>query len=276
MPNDLTGERFGKLVVTEPTDQRKNGYMVWRCKCDCGGEILVDVRKLRRGTAISCGECDEVKGKTDLRGQRFGKLIVEKQVNRHDENGWWWLCKCDCGGTVEAPTHQLVYGFRKSCGCVSKPPVKDYIGKKFGYLTVVAHEGKRRGIHLWRCRCECGKEILVQQTNLQRGHTTSCGCKYKITDRIHFVDGTSVEALRAVDRISKSNKSGVRGVYWNKRQQRWVAQITFKGKTKHLGTYTTLEEAAKERKKAEERIFGEFLDWYDDTVKKQQKADVQK
>lgn len=52
---DLKGQRFGKLVVTEATDQRKNGYIVWRCRCDCGNEIQVDVRKLRRGTAQDCG-----------------------------------------------------------------------------------------------------------------------------------------------------------------------------------------------------------------------------
>ena len=31
------GYRVGSLTVEEGTDQRKNGYLVWRCRCGCGG-----------------------------------------------------------------------------------------------------------------------------------------------------------------------------------------------------------------------------------------------
>lgn len=249
------------LTVTEPTDQRKNGYMVWKCRCDCGNEILVDVRKLRRGTAQDCG-CRSIKGKTDLRGRRFGKLVVVSQTDRNSSAGWYWHCKCDCGGTVEAPSRQLLSGYRKSCGCLSHPPLKSYVGRRFGDLTVVSYAGKRKGSHFWRCRCTCGKELDVQQTNLQCGHTTSCGCKRDIRDNVHFTCGTNVALIRS-ETLFRSNTSGVRGVYWNRRQQKWVAQITFQGRTKYIGSYPTLEEAAKARKETEESVFGTFLDWYD-------------
>lgn len=29
---------------------------------------------------------------------------------------------------------------------------------------------------MWLCRCECGKEIVVEAYNLKTGHTQSCGC----------------------------------------------------------------------------------------------------
>lgn len=38
---DLSGKRFGKLVVLEETDQRKYGRVVWKCRCDCGNISLV-------------------------------------------------------------------------------------------------------------------------------------------------------------------------------------------------------------------------------------------
>lgn len=38
------GYRVGMLTVTERTEQRKNGYTIWLCKCDCGGEIRLDTR----------------------------------------------------------------------------------------------------------------------------------------------------------------------------------------------------------------------------------------
>lgn len=52
-----------------------------------------------------------------------------------------------------------------------------------------------------------------------------------------------------------SNTSGVTGVYRCK-SGKWAAQITFKGKTHYLGTYDTLEEAAKARSRAEEMHAG--------------------
>jgi hypothetical protein len=33
---DITGQRFGKLVVLGYTDDRKRGYAIWRVQCDCG------------------------------------------------------------------------------------------------------------------------------------------------------------------------------------------------------------------------------------------------
>ncbi|MDO4340732.1 MAG: hypothetical protein Q4C91_22055, partial [Eubacteriales bacterium] len=38
--------------------------------------------------------------------------------------------------------------------------------------------------------------------------------------------------------------------------------IMFKGRCYYLGGYSQIEEAAKARRQAEERIYGEFLEWY--------------
>lgn len=52
---DLTGQRFGKLTVLERTNEKQDRYYLWRCRCDCGGEILVNTKRLRRGTVTNCG-----------------------------------------------------------------------------------------------------------------------------------------------------------------------------------------------------------------------------
>lgn len=60
--------------------------------------------------------------------------------------------------------------------------IKDLIGNKYGYLTVIAPTNKRiqRKV-VWKCLCICGKECEVLSTNLTSGRTTSCGCmQYKI------------------------------------------------------------------------------------------------
>ena len=61
------------------------------------------------------------------------------------------------------------------------------------------------------------------------------------------------------NRINKNNKSGYRGVHFNKRLSKWVAQINIsKSKHKHLGVFNTAEEAARAYDKKAKELFGEF------------------
>lgn len=138
---------------------------------------------------------------------------------------------------------------------------KDWVGRQFGDLVVISYEGKRGGKHFWRCRCRCGQETLVCQSNLKSGHTRSCGCRVSPEKTRHFVEGTCIETIRS-RKIWSNNTSGVRGVYRNKRTGRWVAQITFQGRTKYLGSYEDLVEATEARIQAE-AAFRRFLEEYD-------------
>lgn len=64
---DLTGMRFGRLVVLEKADNYRhytaypNGkfhlssYPRWRCRCDCGKETIVMGGNLKTGQTQSCG-----------------------------------------------------------------------------------------------------------------------------------------------------------------------------------------------------------------------------
>lgn len=51
---DLTGIRFGRLVVIRRAGQR-NSFALWACACDCGGSAVVMGVSLRRGATKSCG-----------------------------------------------------------------------------------------------------------------------------------------------------------------------------------------------------------------------------
>jgi len=48
-----------------------------------------------------------------------------------------------------------------------------------------------------------------------------------------------------------NNKSGVTGVLWKERINKWIAYITIEGKKTHLGSFTSKEEAIKVRLTAE-------------------------
>lgn len=64
-------------------------------------------------------------------------------------------------------------------------------------------------------------------------------------------DVTSRENSQNVKRRS-DNTSGVVGVYWDRNRGKWLAQIRFDGKQKHLGYFDTLDEAREMRAFAEE------------------------
>jgi len=262
------GYRFGKLTIGADTGKRKNGYTVWRCDCDCGGSIELDTRAIQRGAYKDCGcETKVTPRARDLTGMRFGKLVCIAPTDQRKYHTTVWRCLCDCDKVAYVPAQQLLSGYVKSCGGLSHPPLKDFVGKRFGKLTVISYEGKRAGMHRWRCRCDCGNETVVGQTLLQTGKTKSCGCLQAevYRENLKLVDGTSVTLLEAgKKRLISSNTSGYTGVYLQKATGKWAAQITFRGKTYFLGAYEKKEDAVKARQRGEE-MHDEFLEWYHST-----------
>ena len=52
---DLMGQKFGRLTVIERAENTKDGRAQWKCKCDCGNELIVRGKNLRNGSTKSCG-----------------------------------------------------------------------------------------------------------------------------------------------------------------------------------------------------------------------------
>ena len=53
--NDLTGQRFGMLLVQTRAENSVLGKARWNCVCDCGKESIAVGVNLRNGHTISCG-----------------------------------------------------------------------------------------------------------------------------------------------------------------------------------------------------------------------------
>lgn len=69
---DLTGQRFGKLVVLELDEEYMNNcrkendlHAYWKCQCDCGNIKTVQSCYLRKGTTKSCG-CISSSGEVEI------------------------------------------------------------------------------------------------------------------------------------------------------------------------------------------------------------------
>lgn len=129
---DLSGQRFGRLIALEIVGKHPTGSVVWRCRCDCGNIVDVRSRDLVRGHTKSCGCLKKDFYKDihengashfkDLTGQRFGKLVAVKIVDRNVSSGKQWLCHCDCGNDIIVSARALLSGNTKSCGCLKKEP----------------------------------------------------------------------------------------------------------------------------------------------------------
>jgi len=274
---DITGMRSGMVVALEPTQIRRSGTVLWRCRCDCGKEFLAAAYQITGGVLKSCG-CLRRSNQQDLTGQRFGRLTVLAPVDPVRQSSRLWRCRCDCGKETTVSYNSLTQGNTKSCGCARQEALHrraaDISGKRFGRLVALAPLAKRMGGSvMWRCRCDCGRETEVSYNCLAQGNTKSCGCLTRenenLKDNLRYIDGTCIELLEKQG-LRKNNTSGYTGVIAYR--GRWRAQISFKRKTYNLGTYSRLEDAVKARKKAEERIFGEFLEWYYETYPKKQES----
>jgi hypothetical protein len=58
------------------------------------------------------------------------------------------------------------------------PNARNLEGMKFGRLTVIRCEGRRKDNHLaWLCACDCGKQKVIASNSLTRMFPVqSCGC----------------------------------------------------------------------------------------------------
>lgn len=52
---DLTGQRYGRLLVVEFAYKTDRGQAVWKCLCDCGAYKDIRLSSLRGEESLSCG-----------------------------------------------------------------------------------------------------------------------------------------------------------------------------------------------------------------------------
>lgn len=133
--------------------------------------------------------------KINLLGQTFGKLIVIEETSQRKNKSVVWKCKCLCGEEIFLSTKELrsdgVCQCLK-CGHSRNPKkinVSSIVGNKYNKLKVIeATEQRSGGKILYKCQCDCGNITLVSKTDLESGHTKSCGCiqrKYQVGEVVN-------------------------------------------------------------------------------------------
>ena len=104
---DITGNRYGRLVVIKHDDDSPIGIAKWICQCDCGNVVSVKTGALKSGNTKSCG-C--------LHRENFGEMSRKMKA-----------------GTKHGGSHKRIYGVWKCIKRRTTDPnykqYKDYAGR---------------------------------------------------------------------------------------------------------------------------------------------------
>ena len=123
----------------------------------------------------------------DITGKRFGKLVAVSDVTddikpKSNIGSRYWLCKCDCGGSIIRRVSSLMAGCTTQCRLchaqtmqTALKKIKDLTGQTIGNLTAL-YRIENSTKYKWKCNL-CGSETLEQEgTYIKNGNTKSCGC----------------------------------------------------------------------------------------------------
>jgi hypothetical protein len=85
-----------------------------------------------------------------------------------------------------------------------------------------------------------------------------CAVSYssnKMRSKLGYVGGTQITRIKS-DKPIATNSSGCRGVYFDKRANKWRARLRLRGKLMSFGSFSSFEDAVAARKEAENEYFG--------------------
>lgn len=223
----------------------------------------------------------------DLKGQRFGRLIVMDRVENNKFGKSQWLCRCDCGKNVIVNAGGLKSGNTKSCGCLKRDGASHRFKKTNRYeikenmAIIYTSNGKSFVIDAEDLQMVLSISWNIGKTGYVSGHLPNGGRKnvklhrfiMGVTDRQICVDHINHDKsdnrksnLRVctysqnnMNRYTgSSNSSGSTGVCWDNQHQRWRAFIGVNDRNICLGFYKSFDEAKAARKRGEDKYFGEY------------------
>lgn len=241
--------------------------------------------------------------KINLIGQKFGRWTVISEAPKHympsGDSKVMWNCLCECGNTGVVSSNNLKNGTSSSCGCYHDEIAKKRMTKrnrkynryeiKDDYVIVYTEKDEFFYIDLedlekikkyyWLIHPCKGMKYVISTTKNRKEiiklHRLLLNVKDdNVVDHInHNTLDNRKKNLRIVTqkenslnhRRSINNTSGITGVSWITRLNKWQAYITFNKKRKYLGVYQNFDDAVAARKEAEEKYFGEYS--YDNSMK---------
>ncbi len=215
----------------------------------------------------------------DLTGQKFGKLTVLKIDEEKKSRKTYWICKCQCGNKKSIRSDNLISKITISCGECSYNTYEfyeDYV-KIFGsnglpfYIDLNDYE--RVSKHTWRVNKKSKRVYATINKKTIFLHNFILNVKAEAIDHI---DGNpsnnrkynlricTIQKNSCNQKLHTNNTSGVTGVWWNKKTNKWVAELKYKQEKVLCKQCDSFIDAIINRIKAEVKFFGEYRSFRND------------
>lgn len=230
----------------------------------------------------------------DLTGMKFGKLTVlyrtSDYISPSGQHLTRFKCRCECGNESDIIANNLTKGNSTTCGC-SHRIFNDFKIHE-DYAEIFTSNGKSFYVDLddfdkvsqytWHFKeqyvegwvedkdIELHRFIMDCPDGMDVDHVGGDGTEYDNRKSNLRIATKSENAWN--QKLQKNNKSGVTGVFWDKKVGKWRTHITVNKKRINLGYYSDFELAVKARKEAEKKYFGEYAYDYSQELYKQANA----
>ena len=222
---DLIGQKFNHLTVIKRGENTNDGKARWWCECDCKNPelVLIRARNLKNGNTTSCGcvhkkimskICKErfEQNKYDLISEEYG-IGFTSNPNQDGINEFWF----------DKEDYDLIKNYHWNFGSKYGVQTNIYNTTLLLHRLIMGIEDRDQSIqvdHIKHKRYDNRKSELRIVNNSQNGMNNG---------------------------IQVNNKTGVTGVCFDTRNNKYMAYITKNNKQYYLGYYNTLEEATKIR-----------------------------
>lgn len=220
---DLTGKRFGRLIVISKDLNNKSKRIKWICKCDCGNTKSVYGFNLQKGYTKSCG-CLQKENTSKASKHLFNQYEIIENI-------------------------LIIYNDQKTASCKISAHHLSEINDRYWYKTKQGYwqSGRGRDNFLHNVLIPHNKDEYIDHHDRNKDNCTDENllvCTYQ---------------KNTFNRTKpKNNTSGIIGVSWNKEKNKWEARITYNEKRIFLGYFVGKDNAIKARLNAEKEYFKEF------------------
>lgn len=95
---NLTGNRYGQLVVLEVHPQRRpSSHILWKCRCDCGNTTITSGASMKSNHTLSCGCLQKITA--GIHAEKMGKANTRHGKTHTREYETWHHIRQRCHGT---------------------------------------------------------------------------------------------------------------------------------------------------------------------------------
>ena len=190
-------------------------------------------------------------------GQRFGRLIIVEEIDRQDH---WrrFRCECDCGRIVDVRLSHLTGGKILSCGCYARDRRTKHgmygssIYKRWNEMLQRCNNPNSNGFANYGARGikVCERWHKFENFLADMGMPENPALELDRIDNERGYEPGNVRWATEVVQVRNQRKrrdcsSRYRGVCWNKKRRLWQAEIKVAGRRRHLGMFSTEEDAGR-------------------------------